>query len=145
MDGQDGGDESECPTPRNGTQSRRSEMPQGSDNERLPETITAGERTRAVSGHAIHDTHEGITAEIIEFVLDNWVIRGVKTDADGRQSLCYWAIVPQLEKMVRVVVSMDDTTIITAFRDTAATRHWNKGNLSYFVRHYQDLEERVAS
>ena len=129
---------------QNGTLAREDGQPNDSSKE-LPETITAGGITRTVSGHAIHDTHEGITAEIIEFVLENWVIRGVKTDADGRQSLCYWAFVPQLEKMVRVAVSMDDTTIITAFRDTAATRHWNEGNLSYFVRHYQDLEERVAS
>ena len=81
----------------------------------------------------------------MEHVLDNWVIRGIKTDALGRQSMCHLAFAPQLEKMVRVAVSMDDNRIITAFPDDAATKHWNEGNLSYFVRHYQDLEERVAS
>ena len=81
----------------------------------------------------------------MEHVLDNWVIRGIKTDALGRQSMCHLAFAPQLEKMVRVAVSMDDNRIITAFPDDTATKHWNEGNLSYFVRHYQDLEERVAS
>ena len=117
----------------------------GSGPARLPATITAGGRTRELAWHAIDKPHSGITAAIMEHVLDNWVIRGIRTDALGRQSMCYLALAPQLGKMVRVAVSMDDNCIITAFPDDAATRHWNQGNLSYFVRHYQDLEERVAS
>ena len=54
------------------------------------------------------------------------------------------AFVSGMDEMVRVAVSMDDETIITAFRDRTATRHWNKGNRSYFVRNYQNLEERDA-
>ena len=117
----------------------------GSGSSRLPAAITAGGKTRAVSRHARDDTHIGITAEVIEFVLENWAIRGIKTDADGRQSLCYWAYAAELEKMVRVAVSMDDTTIITAFRDTPATRKWRNLDLAYFDRKYRRLEVRDAS
>ena len=117
----------------------------GSGSSRLPATITANGRTRLVSRHARDDAHIGITAEIIEHVLENWEIRGVKTDSDGRQSLCYWAFVYGLEKMVRVAVSMDDTTIITAFRDSPATRKWRKLDISYFDRKYRRLEVRDAS
>ena len=44
--------------------------------------------------------------------------------------------------MVRVVVSLDDNRIITAFQDRVATNHWNKGNLDYFAETYQYLEVR---
>ncbi len=121
------------------------ETPQGSDFEQLPETITAGGRTRAVSRHMRNSTHIGITAERVRHVLENWVIRGIKIDADGRQSLCYWAYVPELEKMVRVAVSIDDTAIITAFRDTPATQKWRNSDLSYFDRRFRHLEVRDAS
>ena len=126
-------------------ESRQLETPQGSDSEQLPETITAGGRTRAVSHHMRNSTHIGITAERVRYVLENWVIRGIKTDADGRQSLCYWASVPELEKMVRVAVSIDDTAIITAFRDTPATHKWRNSDLSYFERRFRHLEVRDAS
>ena len=117
----------------------------GSGSDRLPATITAEGRTWAVSRHARDDTHIGITEEVIEFVLENWVIRGIKTDADGRQSLCYWAFVFGLEKMVRVAVSMDDSLIVTSFPDQSATRNWNRGDRIYFVRNFRNLEERDAS
>ena len=85
-------------------------------------------------------THEGITPERVEHTLDNWVVRGIRTSADGRQSRVYLAFEPQLSKMVRVVVSMDDKVIVTAFPDQAATTHWNERNIDYFRRHYQNLE-----
>lgn len=134
----------------NGTSSRdgvdeQENTPPGDVSERLPDRITEGGRTRAVSRHAIRDTHLGITAEIIEFVLDNWVIRGAKTETDGRQSMCHWAFAPDLGDLVRVVVSMDDMLIITAFRDRAATQALRKGNRGYFDRKYRDLEDRDAS
>ncbi len=40
---------------------------------------------------------------------------------------------------------MDDKVIVTAFPDQAATTHWNKKNIDYFRRYYQNLEVRDAS
>lgn len=112
--------------------------------ERLPQTIKASGKSRAVSQHMQDAPHPGITVERVERVLDNWVIRGIRTERDGSQSWCYIAFVPGMDEMVRVAVSMDDETIITAFRDRTATRHWNKGSRGYFIRNYQNLEERNA-
>ena len=111
---------------------------------RLPQTITAGGKTRAVSQHMRDVPHPGITAEIVERVLEHWLVRGIRTERDGSQSWCYMAFVSGMEEMVRVAVSMGDATIITAFRDRTATRHWNRGNPSYFIGNYQSLEERDA-
>ncbi len=47
--------------------------------------------------------------------------------------------------MIRVVVSLDDERIVTAFLDRVATRNWNKGNRDYFARRYQSLEVRDES
>ena len=110
----------------------------------LPQTITAGGKTRLVSQHLRNDPHLGITTERIERVIEHWIIRGIRTERDGSQSRCYIAFVPGLDEMVRVAVSMDDEVIITGFRDRTATRHWNTGNRGYFVRNYQNLEERNA-
>ena len=110
----------------------------------LPRAITVGGKARTVSRHMRNDPHPGITTEMVERVLEYWVIRGIRTEQDGSQSWCYVAFVPGMDEMVRVAVSMDDETIITAFRDRTATRHWNKGSRSYFVRNYQELEERDA-
>ena len=88
--------------------------------------------------------HLGITATMVAHVLDNWVMRGIRTERDGSQSRAYLAFVPGLDGMVRVAISMDDELIITAFQDRTATNHWNKGNHHYFVRNYEGLEERNA-
>lgn len=141
----DGQDESEGPTLRNGSQSWRSERQQSSDYDQLPETITAGERTRAVSRHMKGRRDRDITAEQVKHVLENWVIRGIRTDRYGRQSRAYFASVPGLREMVRVAVSMDDRRVITAFPDRTATTHWNRGELDYFIRNYRNLEQRNAS
>lgn len=47
--------------------------------------------------------------------------------------------------MMRVAVSIDDETVITAFPDGSATNKWNKGNLDYFAKRYQNLEMRDES
>lgn len=112
---------------------------------RLPKTITASGKARTVSQHMQNEPHPGITAERVECVLEHWVVRGIRTERDGSQSRCYLAFVSGLDEIVRVAVSMDDEIIITGFRDRTATRHWNKGDRGYFVRNYQDLEERDAS
>ena len=79
------------------------------------------------------------------FVLENWQIRGVKTDDEGRKSVVYLATVPWRVKMVRVAVSMNDNLIVSAFADTSSTTKWNEGDIDYFAKRYQDLEIRDAS
>ena len=37
---------------------------------------------------------------------------------------------PTLERLVRVVVSIDEATIVSAFQDRNATRAWNRGDRS---------------
>ena len=126
-------------------ESRQLETPQGSESEQLPETITAGGRTRAVSRHAVRDAHTDITAEIIEFVLNNWVIRGICVDSQNRQGRVHWAFTTEHKEMIRVVVSMNDETIVTAYQDRTATRHWNAGSREYFESRCGNLEERDAN
>ena len=131
---------------RNGTQSQDdAQSSSHSSQDRLPDTITAGGRTRTVTQHAIDDTHPGITAEFVAYVLENWVIRGIKTDPSGRQSMCHWAYVLDLGKMVRVAVSLDDRRIITAFPDSAATRSWSDGRRDFFDGRCENWEERNES
>ena len=88
--------------------------------------------------------HLGITSDRVAYVLDHWIVRGIRTERDGSQSRAYLAFVPGLAGLVRVAVSMDDELIITAFQDRTATNHWNKGNSDYFIRNYEGLEERNA-
>ena len=83
--------------------------------------------------------HPGITRRIVAEVLDNWTIRGIHTDPNGRQSWNYLAYVPSLQKIVRVGVSIDDNIITTAFRDDNVTRAWQRGDRSYFRRHFRNL------
>jgi hypothetical protein len=89
--------------------------------------------------------HLGVTDEHVSHVLEHWRLRGIRTSANGRQSWGYLAFVPGLEEMVRVAVSLDDELVISAFQDRTATRHWNNGNRDYFVRTYQNMEERDAN
>ena len=110
----------------------------------LPDIIIAVGRTRTVSRHLREETHSGVTEERIEYVLNNWVLRGIRTEDDGRQSTVYLAFVSDLDKMMRVAISMDDRIIVTAFPDSMATLRWNRGDHEYFVRRYRDLEVRDA-
>ena len=89
--------------------------------------------------------HKQITAKRVQHVLDHWVIRGVCTDSKGTQSLVHWSYVPGFNRMIRVVVSLDDNIIITAYPDRTAGRHWNRGNLDYFAKRCQNVEVRDAS
>ena len=113
--------------------------------EELPSSTTVGDKTRIVTQHLQDNARPGITAHRIARVLEYWVIRGVRTEEGGRQSMCYMAFVSGVTEMVRVAVSMDDERIINAFLDRTATRHWNKGNTGYFARVYGDLEVRDES
>ena len=115
------------------------------DSARLPREITAGGRTRTVTDHLRRTRHDGITAERLEYILDNWLIRGIDTDERGRLSVAYLGFVPRLDNMVRVMVSGDNERVITAFQDSTATRNWNKGYLDYFDKRYRNVEMRDES
>ena len=104
--------------------------------------LDAGGRTRTLSRHFLDSPHKEITRKIVAATLDNWTIKGVRTDAGGRESMNYLAYSPDLGRLVRVVVSMDDQTIVSAFQDGNATRALNRGDTSYFKRAFKDLEIR---
>ena len=82
-------------------------------------SITAGDKTRVLSRHMIDNPHRGVTKAEVAYVLDNWALRGVFTDRDGRQS-----------------------RVNTAFADTQATRQFARGNWSYFPHRLQEMETR---
>ena len=109
---------------------------------RLPREITAGGLTRTDTHHLQNDPRPGITARRVQYVLDNWLIRGIYTDSRGTRSWGYLAFVTGLDKMVKVAVSLDDERVVTAFLDRTATGHWNRGNRDYFETHYENLEIR---
>ena len=101
--------------------------------------LFGGGRIRTLSRHMVEKPHPGITTEIVAQVLDSWLVRGIRTDVEGRQSWSYFAYAPDLEKLVRVVVSMDGATIVSAFQDGNATRAWNRGDRTYFARAYESV------
>ena len=108
-------------------------------------TITAGGRTLQLTVHADRQKEERrITNSQIEHVLNNWILRGIHAEADGRQSIVHFAYVPVHAKLIRVAVSMDGERITTVLPDRTATRNWNNMNIDYFSR-YLNLEERDAS
>ena len=110
--------------------------------QQLPASIETDGKTRRVTQHLRDNARPGITAQRVAHVLEHWLIRGVRTEQGGRQSACFIAFVPGMAEMVRVAVSMDDERIINAFPDRTATRHWDRGNRSYFTRVYGELEVR---
>lgn len=87
----------------------------------LPDSITAGGKTRTVSRHLQENPHPGITAERIEHILDTWVVRGNCVHSTGSRTITYWGFVPGLPRMVRVAVSLDDERIVTAYQYRTAT------------------------
>ena len=86
--------------------SELSEQASSKHPERLPPSITAGGKTRIVTQYLRDNARPGITAHRIVRVLEYWVIKGVRTEEGGRQSMCYLAFVPVMTEMVRVAVSM---------------------------------------
>ena len=130
---------------REQTSSRRSSCPGCNSGRRLPETITAGGRTRRLTRHLREDARSGITARRIARVLEDWVIRAECIDTSGSQTITHWGFVPGLRDLVRVVVSLDDERIIAAYLDVPATREWMQGFRDYFENRCFDLEERNAS
>ncbi len=113
----------------------------------LPETLTAGGRTRQVTAHLQQQAvsiHDEITLERLASILDNWVVRGIRTDCRGRQSIASlgWVEYGSGRRLMRVAVSIDDQRIISAFLDTTATEKLNSGDIEYFQRNYERLEVR---
>ena len=113
----------------------------------LPQTLTAGGRTRQVTAHLQQQAasiHTEITLERLREVLENWVIRGTRYDRHGRQSIAFlgWVEFGGDQRLMRVAVSMDDQRIISAFLDTTAAVKLNSGDMGYFQRNYARLEAR---
>ena len=78
-------------------------------------------------------------------MIDSWQFRGIFEDPQtGRDSRVYLGFVPELSRVVRVAVSMDETRILSAFPDRNATRNHVRGNIQYFIDSYRDLEERYG-
>ena len=104
----------------------------------LPETITAG----GVTWHLRDDPRDGVTADGIQHVLENWVVRGICTNGRGGETITYWGYVLGRDEMLRVPVSPDDAEIITAhFDEYAAMRIEDEGR-PWFQRRCRDLEVR---
>ena len=98
-----------------------------------------------MTAHAGRQKNERrITRAQIEHVLNNWILRVVHTEADGRQSIVHFAYVHAHAKLIRVAISMDGERITTVLPGRTATRNWNSMNIDYFNR-FQNLEERDAS
>ena len=111
----------------------------------LPETITAGGVTRWLTRHLREDPDDGVTANRIQHVLENWVVRGICTDNNGSVTVTHWGFVPGRNAMLRVPVSLDNDEIISAHFDGSAARRVRQQGLPWFQRHCQDVEVRSAS
>ena len=123
--------------------SERSE-PQPGDRRTLPETITAGGVTRWLTRHLREYPDDGVTAERIQYALENWVVRGICTGESGRETITYWGFVPGRAAMLRVPISLDDAEIITAhFDEHTVARIVDEGRL-WFQRRCRELEVRDA-
>ena len=116
----------------------------------LPATLTTADgKRREVTAHLHFQAlrRQEITEERIISVLENWVIRGLRTDASGRQSTAYWGWVlfEGVERLLRVNVSMDDRRLTTAYLDSRATRKFVTADMSYFHRNYAGIEVQNES
>lgn len=106
-------------------------------------TIDAGGKRRHISLHLLNDLRNNrrkeINRERVEYVLDNWTIRGVNIE---HQTMNYLAFVPDVSKLIRVAVSLDDKAILSAYPDRTATLNWNEGDLTYFTNQLANMEVR---
>lgn len=102
----------------------------------------AGGKKRRISKHILENPHPEVEKRDIVYVLSRWKIMGLRTDLTGRLSWNYYALVPRHNYVVRVAVSLDDSTVVTAFLDQTADKHWKTGNLAYFANRLQLMQER---
>ena len=115
------------------------------DRVELPSTLTVGGIQREITLHLrqrSETAHNEITLERLADILDNWIVRGIRQDRDGRPSIAYlgWIEHRGNRRLMRVVVSIDDRRIISAFLDSKATEKLNSGDMDYFQRNYERLE-----
>lgn len=106
------------------------------------DSITAGGCARQLTEHSIVKMRERHISEAhIAYVLDNWVLRGIENRPGREPTYVHFAYVPELERMLKVVISIDDARIVTVHPDRNATKAWRTGRREYFTMKYQDLEE----
>ena len=114
--------------------------------QRLPKNLTAGGKTREVTAHLQQRATERpeLTEERITAVLENWVIRGVGADRLGRPGMNYlgWVEYEGETRLMRVVVSMDDQRIVTAYLDRSATKRFASGSWNRVADRLKDVELR---
>ena len=112
-------------------------------NESRRKTLAGGGKVRRITPHLREgmrkDSRREVTLPRVAYVLDNWMIRGVNIK---HQTLNYLAFVPDVSKLIRVAVSLDDKAILSAYADRTATKHWNLGNLAYFTNQLANMEVR---
>lgn len=94
---------------------------------------------------ALRPDRQMVTSERIEQVLDNWLFR-CTTTSQGQEGRTYWGVVNYRgeDRLMRVVVSMDDRTIVNGYLDDKATRDWRRNTRRLFDRRCKDgaFEER---
>ena len=108
----------------------------------LPETITANGVTRWLTRHLRENPDDGVTADRIQYALENWIVRGICTSETGRESMTYWGFVPGHVAPLRVPVSMDDAEIITAHFDEHFEVRITEEGRPWFQRRCRELEVR---
>ena len=88
------------------------------------------------------ERHPEVSYQDAVYVLANWRIRGTCYDSKGRPGICHYAFVPDKDKVVRVVLSLDGTRLVTTFIDSSATDNWRKANMAYFAGRMENMEVR---
>ncbi|MCY4578727.1 MAG: hypothetical protein OXD31_06725 [Chloroflexi bacterium] len=104
----------------------------------LPETITAGGKSRTVDPHLQQRANQrpDVTAANIQEVINNWLVRCISTDSDDNEGISYWGWISSESdsRVMHVVVSLDDERYVTAHRDRRALRALRKGTRGYFEK-----------
>ena len=76
-----------------------------------------------------------VTAGRIRQVLENWLFRCITTSG-CRDGITYWGKVEYegKERLMRVVVSLDDERLVNAYLDDSAMRDWINNTRRLFDR-----------
>ena len=94
--------------------------------ELLPDTITAGGKSRIVDPHLIQRAQErtDVTAANIKDVINNWLMRCISADSKGIEGISYWGWIfsGSEASVMHVVVSLNDERYVTAHKDRRALR-----------------------
>ena len=75
-----------------------------------------------------------VTPSSIKYVLENWLVRCVNADQNGRLGMVHWGEVRfrGKAKMMLVSLSLDGARITSAYIDGNATDAWENGETGYF-------------